>query len=259
MAGEFIANDYNKLKELYSVNSKHSNYQQLSSRLKSIIGDQDIIINTRHEKERLDYIIDKVDVTDKTVLDIGGNSGYFTFELIDNGAQKVHYYEGNPIHSEFVRQAAEVLSVKDSIEITNDYFVFNEEYERKYDIVLCLNVLHHIGDDFGTKEITLEKAKQNIALQLKSLARISNILIFQLGFNWKGNRELGLFQNGTKKEMIDFVKTVTDNYFDFMKIGIAEMKDNVIKYEDLNDYNIERNDKLGEFLNRPIFILKSII
>lgn len=31
----------------------------------------------------------------KSVLDIGGNSGFFTFELIEKGAKKIHYYEGN--------------------------------------------------------------------------------------------------------------------------------------------------------------------
>lgn len=250
---------FDKLKELYSISSKHSNYQVLSSRLNSIIGDDGITIKTRHEKARLDYILSKIDIKDKTVLDIGGNSGYFTFELIDSGARKVHYYEGNSIHSKFVGQASEVLLVEDKLEITNDYFTFDKNYEHKYDVVLCLNVLHHIGDDYGTKELTLENAKKNITVQLRSLACLTDILVFQLGFNWKGNRELGLFENGTKKELIDFIKEVTDQYFDIINIGIADKSDNEIKYFDLNNHNIERKDELGEFLNRPLFVLKSII
>ena len=83
-------------------------------------------------------------------------------------------------------------------------------------------------------------------------------MVFQLGFNWKGNRNLGLFENGSKVELIDFIAEGVKNYWTIEKIGIAEAANNSIEYCDLNDNNIIRNDKIGEFLNRPIFILKSL-
>jgi hypothetical protein len=83
-------------------------------------------------------------------------------------------------------------------------------------------------------------------------------LIFQMGFNWKGDIKQCLFSNGTKKEMIDFIKKGTENYWNIESIGIAQVDSNgSIVYEDLNENNIKRDDTLGEFLNRPIFILKS--
>jgi SAM-dependent methyltransferase len=248
----------NKLKELYSINSKHSNYQLLPDRLRALIGN-DVVTVSRHEKARLEYILNKINICGKTVLDIGGNSGYFTFEFIDHGAGKVHYYEGNSVHAEFVKQASELLETEDKIKITNGYFQFDANYSSRYDVVLCMNVLHHIGDDYGSKALNIENAKKNIAMQLVSLASISDILVLQLGFNWKGNRELGLFANGTKQELIDFVSDIVRNHFEILNIGIADKNENEISYKDLNDMNIHRMDELGEFLNRPLFILKSII
>jgi hypothetical protein len=67
---------------------------------------------------------------------------------------------------------------------------------------------------------------------------------------------MGLFANGTKRELIDFVRTGIDGIWDIEKIAVAE-KNTKIYYTDLNENNIERNDSLGEFLNRPLFILKS--
>ena len=40
-------------------------------------------------------------------------------------------------------------------------------------------------------------------------------------------------------------------------IGIAESAGDKIIYNELDSKNIERQDSLGEFLNRPIFIMES--
>lgn len=245
------------LKNLYAKNSKHSNYQILPERLAELIGSDEIEVKSRFEKERLNYFSKHIDFLNKSVLDIGGNSGYFSFELLAQGAKRVHYYEGDTVHSEFVKLSAEVLSCQNSIEITNDYFLFDGSHNRQYDVVLCLNVLHHLGDDYGDRSLTIEKAKKEIIQQLNSLADKMSIMIFQLGFNWQGNRNVGLFNNGTKTEMIDFISDGVKDHWEIVKIGIAESIDNRIDYFDLNDRNIERDDPLGEFLNRPIFILKS--
>ena len=248
-----------KLKILYAQKSKHSNYQILSKRLSLIIGENEIEVKTRYESERLKYILKSVDVKGKKILDIGGNTGYFSFQLIDNGAQKLHFYEGNKVHSNFVQLAANVLKVEDKIKITNDYFSFNDDLgNKKYDVIFLLNVLHHLGDDYGNKEISIELAKQKIIKQLNSLANKTSLLVFQLGFNWKGDCNLGLFEKGTKSELIDFIISGIKNYWTPIKIGIAEVVKNGIEYFDMNKNNIVRDDSLGEFLNRPIFILQTL-
>ena len=246
-----------QLKELYACNSKHSNYQILSDRLASIIGDEKIVVKSRYEHERLDYILKHIEIDDKRILDIGGNSGFFTFESIELGARSVHYFEGNKEHSDFVRKAAEVLRCKDRVEVTNSYYSFDLEGKRRYDVVFLLNVLHHLGDDFGDNSISMHAAKELMVKQLNVMAGVTDFLVFQLGYCWKGDRHSGLFAHGTKSELIDFVTESTNGVWKIDAIGIPVSEGGFIKYVDLDDTNIARDDSLGEFLNRPIFVMSA--
>jgi len=245
-----------KLKQLYANRSKHSNYQILSSRLRAILPPEETEVKSRFEQERLDVILNVLDVKDKSILDIGGNTGFFSLELLDHGAKKLHLYEGNKEHAEFVKLASEVLQVEDRIKITNAYLNFDQELQEKYDIILLLNVLHHVGDDYGDNKLKVDEAKSKMINQLNSLQNKAETVVFQLGFNWKGNPKLGLFDGGTKKELIDFIQEGVKDSYRITNIFIAENKEGEIVYKELNDNNIKRDDSMGEFLNRPLFILK---
>lgn len=242
-------------KELYMESSKHSNYQILPSNLKELIKDEDVVVQSRYEKERLKYILENVDFKGKTVLDIGGNIGYFTFETYNAGASKIDYYEGNKTHAEFVKKGIEALGLNGKIEVYPEYYLFDQK-GKKYDIAYLLNVVHHSGDDFGDS-ISIGKAKTDILECINSMAEIAKVLIFQMGFNWCGNRDKCLFEQGTKAEMEEFIQKGTKENWDIIKIGVAVKKGCQIEYEDVNLKNNQRKDELGEFLNRPIFIMKS--
>ncbi|MCB0752603.1 MAG: hypothetical protein KDC52_14120 [Ignavibacteriae bacterium] len=82
------------------------------------------------------------------------------------------------------------------------------------------------------------------------------MLVIQIGFNWKGDIRFPLFENGTKGEMINYLKSNISKKWEISKIGIAEQIENKIEYKSLSNNNIVRNDRLGEFLNRPLFVLK---
>lgn len=248
--------------ELYNKTSKHSNYQVLAPELQEIIKPESILVKTRQERERLDYIRKHVNLGEKTLIDVGGNTGYFTFEAIRLGASSVKYFEGNAEHAEFVKKAALALGYEQRLEVFNEYLNFgtNEQNDGAInaDVMLLLNVLHHIGDDFGDQEIAKSDAMKEIGEALHALSHSVKTLVFQLGFNWKGNRNLPLFANGTKKELIEFVRKATDGVWSIDHIGIATRHESSLRYEELNNQNIERDDSLGEFLNRPIFIMSSL-
>lgn len=246
-----------ELIKLYAKKSKHSNYQILPRQLAGILSGGDVQTTTRYERERLAYILQRVDPANKTVLDIGANTGFFGFELLDAGAKSVHCYEGNKEHAEFASLAAGALGLGTRMRVTNDYFSFKGAHQEQYDIVLLLNVLHHVGDDYGCKDTSINEAKRLMIDQLNSLRAQAGTIVFQLGFNWQGDRTKPLFLHGTKREMIDFIAEGTRGVWRVAGKGIAERQDDNIMYSDLDDTNIERDDSLGEFLNRPIFILQS--
>lgn len=250
--------DIEKLKELYQNTSKHSNYQILPNCLKPFIATDDLVINSRFEAERLGFLKSQLDFTGKKVVDIGGNTGYFTFQFIEEGSKEVDYIEGNKEHSDFVKFAAEDLKL--NINVSNRYLNFDatSSFPSNVDIVLLFNVIHHLGDDFGDQSISMEQAKVLMANSINYFHGKTDTLILQMGFCWKGNRNLLLFENGTKEEMIDFVKKATNGKWNIQAIGVAEVQDGATVFNLLNDENVKRSDTLGEFRNRPIFILKSI-
>lgn len=246
-----------ELIKLYSNKSKHSNYQVLATALKNIVSPDEIQTTTRYEKERLEYLDKNLDFDGKTVLDIGANTGFFSFELLNKGASKVYYVEGNKEHAEFVDIAVQALGAEGRLSVENKYYDFNAYGDDHYDIALLFNVLHHTGDDYGDADVSVEEAKRHIIQQLNNMAGIVDKLVFQLGFNWKGDVSQPLFEHGTKEEQISFVREAVDGVWTIKKIGIAEGSPGHIEYCDLNGENIKRDESLGEFLNRPIFILES--
>jgi len=250
----------NKLYELYSISSKHSNYQILPEPLLNKLNTKNIVYKNMYEKERLKFILDHLETKNKRILDVGGNTGYFTIELLLNGfAERLIYFDGNRFHSEFVKIAGELLEIEDRLIVNDKYYTLDEIKNSKdvYDITLLLNVLHHLGDDFGIRT-TPSEAKLEMLEYLNSLAYKTKYLVLQLGFNWCGDKNQGLFENGTKQEMIEFIEKGTNQFWTIELIGIAESKNSNITYTNLNAENIIRDDGLGEFLNRPIFILKSL-
>ena len=243
---------------LYNQTSKHSHYQILATPLRPLIPASSLETHSRFEQERLDFMLQNLPYKNATLADIGGNTGFFTFELLDRGVKAVLFFEGNQAHSEFVEEAAQVLGWQNRIIVYHAYFDFNHNLSLiNTDICLLLNVLHHVGDDYGNTIRSVTKAKQNIIDSLNRLAFHTHYLVFQLGFNWMGDRNRPLFAHGTKREVIDFITQGTSDFWQIDKIGIAERSQTGIVYREVSDKNIARDDSLGEFLNRPLFILRS--
>ncbi len=247
-----------KLVALFNQTSKHSNYQSLPSELHDLIPTDNLVVNSRFEFPRMKFITSCIDLNGVKFLDVGGNTGFFTFESLYAGASKGTYIEGNKAHADFVSFGAKILNK--NIDVFNKYLDFKSTLPGEpFDVVFLLNVIHHLGDDYGDTTITLSEAKSQMADCIRYFADKTQFLILQMGFCWKGNRNLLLFENGTKSEMISFIEKSTADLWEIKHIGIAEKSDNSVKYMPPDEFNIMRNDELGEFLNRPIFILESIL
>ncbi|GAA0446064.1 class I SAM-dependent methyltransferase [Aeromonas salmonicida] len=244
------------LENLYYKMSKHAHYQKLNPLVENLFYNCKIKPSVnRFEYERFFAIESYIDLVDLTILDVGGNTGYFSFESIQRGCSLVHYYEGNPEHCEFVKLAASMIGISDRLKVYSKYFQPSEEVQ-KVDLIYLLNVLHHIGDDFGV--VSDERGcLASAADMLRKYSSLGSYLVFQMGYNWKGDLNKPLFNNGTKSEVIEWLESVTAGYWDIISTLIAVQTSTGVTYLPKNDENIVRNDEYGEFLNRPIFILKS--
>ena len=245
-----------KLVDLYQQSSKHSNYQILPDALQAIIPSNLVDTQSRYERERIVFVQKHVDFGNQRVLDIGANTGYFTFESLALGARDVTCFEGNPHHAMFLEHASTILDKP--VKVVNDYLDVEHDIPgQPFDIVLLFNVLHHFGDDFGDNNTSMQQARAKIQSSIRALATKTNLLVLQIGFCWKGDRNFVLFGEGTKAELIDFVRQATKGFWHEQAIGVAEGTRQDAAYAELSDTNIARRDDLGEFLNRPIFILQS--
>jgi len=236
---------------------KHAQYQALPVAISRLLGGDCHLPSSRYEAQRLAFILRHTRMQDKTVIDIGCNRGFFTFSALNAGASKAICFEGTAAHAEFVKECGKLLGVQTRLDVHARYFTFTEE-QIHADVIILLNVLHHLGDDYGNPALNIEQAKKEMIHHLNSLHGTGRTLIFQLGFNWRGDRHLPLFEKGTKTELIDFIAENTQHLWHISQIGIAvrDEEGNII-YQPLNTDNLQRSDKLGEFLNRPLFIMQA--
>ena len=243
-----------QLTQLIKAQSKHSEYQFLHPLLTDAL-DLDYQPAGKHEMQRQAYMQAHVSVAGKTVLDIGANTGFFSLAALQAGASNVVCVEGNTQHAQFMQACAQILNLSDRMEVRNEYHNFVKETKTHFDVTLCLNVLHHLGDDFGNATLGREEAKQQMIQALNHLASQTKILWFQLGFNWKGDRHAPLFENGLKSELIEFVTNHTSDHWHIQKIAVVHP--DTLAYVDATGSMLDRFDQLGEFLNRPLFLMES--
>ncbi|WP_157745394.1 class I SAM-dependent methyltransferase [Luteimonas chenhongjianii] len=237
------------------LGSKHACYQEIPALLWPHLADSTLPVLRRYEAARLRYVLDRIDMDGQSVLDIGSNGGFFLMEMLRLGASHATAYEGSPDHAAFLNAARGVLGLDARMDVHARYFDF--ECERgHYDVALLLNVLHHVGDDYGDKALSVNDARGEIIRSLRRMREHCDTLVFQLGYNWKGDRDAGMFEHGTIDEMVAFVESGIDGAWRVRQVGVAERDTSgEIVYRDLCDGNRHRKDDLGEFLNRPIFLL----
>lgn len=250
--------EYDYLLSALQKKSKHSQYQEIHPKLAAALGLDNSVFpgNSKFEAERWNWMRSQLDLTGLSVLDIGANTGFFSFAAIESGARYVIAIEGNASHAFFLRSASRILQIEKQFRAEESYFDFgNPGGYGKTDVIFCLNVLHHLGDDFDRASNCIDGAKRGIVSGLRALSFQAKYCWFQLGFNWKGNRTLPLFKNGIKTELIDFVGNCCANFWDVKTIGVYNPETKA--YEALNERLLERFDTCGEFLNRPLFLLKS--
>lgn len=246
-----------ELRQRYDAHSKHSSYQLVHPSLMPWMGPPEGLPAGKQEPQRQQVMAQLMSPRGRSVLDIGANTGYFSFAALEAGARRVVAQEGNAEHAQFLASAGQHLGAQERFSVRPSYYDFGAAHTEFFDICLCLNVLHHLGDDFGDPALSIEQARQQMLDGLNRLARTTHTLFLQIGFNWKGQVAHPLFAGGEKSALIDFVTRGTAGTWRIDDILVASGFGGA--YEPLSGRNAPRDDRLGEFLNRPLFHMTSLV
>lgn len=111
------------------------------------------------EGTNLDEMADTVlqrDLSGKSVVDIGCNYGYFCHEAKKRNAKEVIGVEINKETARIARKITDIIG--DNVKIIDGIDKLNTN--KIYDIILLLNVVHHLNDPFQFIERLSKKCKQ---------------------------------------------------------------------------------------------------
>ncbi|MFZ2868658.1 class I SAM-dependent methyltransferase [Zavarzinia sp.] len=126
------------------------------------------------------------DMTGKSVLDLGCNSGYFCFEALRRGATRVVGVD----HSETAIRGARKLA--DCLGVTADFQVRDwntAPLAGSFDYVLCLNVLHHLDNPMLVLDQLIAATKGSLVMEMAGLGfhtvrrRLSILPLFTVLFS----------------------------------------------------------------------------
>lgn len=244
----------NTLRTLALAQSKHADYQSLHPTVAALFDGDVPRARGRQEAERWAVMQAATPMHGQRVWDIGANTGYFSMAALAAGAQQVLSQEGNGNHARFVAQCAQALGVQDRLAVQPGYCTF-EPSPQRHDITLCLNVLHHLGDDFGDASLDQSAALAAMRQALQVLARQTRELWLQLGYNWKGDVRHPLFEGGTKAAQLAFVREACAG--DWLPPQVWVFDPVSHRFAPPTERTMARLDGLGEFLNRPLLRLTS--
>lgn len=194
------------LRTLYFDDSKHSCYQSVPEFAQQLLGFSGPPNQLRRDdSSRYNYLARNLDFRGKRVIDIGANTGYFSLNLAHTFKAHVYAYEANENHAKFIRMLADYCAI-DNIDVCTQG-VSSHTINRlpEVDVILLLNVLHHIGVDFDT-DLVRDRAELELGMvdYLRKVRTKSTTLVFQIGYNWGGNNAIPIVADGDEASKITF-------------------------------------------------------
>lgn len=108
------------------------------------------------------------DMSGKSVLDLGAKFGYFCFEALRRGADRVVGVDVAPDSIRKARLLADCLGYKATFEQLD---VESDPIEERFDYVLCLNLLHHLKNPIATLDKLIGITRERLVLEVAALGR----------------------------------------------------------------------------------------
>lgn len=172
--------------------------------------------------ERLKLILRDLDVTNKSILDIGCSDGFYSIKCAELGARNVLGVDVDNLRLERARFATQVLKVK-NIEFANLDIYGDTVGNQKSDIVLALGIIHRVPDIYGfLKRIT--ELSEIVILEFKTSNAKSSVCEWG-GGETKVNKFNHLF-------FVPSIKFINDifQHFNF-EVTLIDLDTSKLKYK----------------------------
>jgi len=170
-----------------SRTGKHARYQQLPEFLPEPVRRNFRVRATRLDAQRYAWFSSRVDLRDKTVIEIGANGGYFTLRMARDHRARVIAYEPFEAHAGLIRLFSEITGLEDRITLRQTPVTLASiDALPRADVLVFLNVLQHAGHDFDDP-LTPDRWRAFAVSYLNKLTRIAPVMVFQTGYTLGGS------------------------------------------------------------------------
>ncbi len=226
------------LSALYGETSKHAQYQTLPESVALKLGLQ-FDVNEEWRGDRTRYPVIRQAIAGwgaKSVIDVGANTGFFTLSIAEDfPAVQVTACEPNAAHAEIVRLLAEVAGRANVTVTETPASLSNLQAFESHDVVLHLNILHHAGSDFDKALVaSVEDFERYGVSYLAALRQLGSRLVFQMGYNWGGNKELPIVQRDDQAGKVEFNRRMLESagwHIDAVAFASGKDPDQPISYD----------------------------
>ncbi len=181
-----------ELRALYFDGSKHTSYQNVPAFVEDALGFQVSIDECwRSDKPRYRYLLEHCPPQPgEHVIDIGANTGYFALSLAQRFTKcRFTAYEFHPQHVGFMRLVRIAFQLHNLEIEPKPVKVADSHRLPPYDLVLFMNVLHHLGCDFDIDVgRSNDEFREMAVAMLGGLRQAGNRMLFQMGTNRGGDK-----------------------------------------------------------------------
>jgi hypothetical protein len=251
-----------KLHSLYGDNSKHSVYQNIPGFVKKELDyNEEINEDWRGDTARYRFLMDNVDFQYKVVGDFGANTGFFSLSLAFE-FQNASFiaYEMNPNHVDFMESIKRYFDLGNFVVEKKNLNLSGIEDIIQHDILLNFNVLHHAGVDFDKDIIHDEYAFRHYAEKyLAKLKTKTRMMVFQMGFNWGGNKKRPIVSRDSPDRFITYLKDLClKSGWSIDKIFVHDFETK--EYENVpvkDEHSQDKPNGCGPTIERPSFMKNS--
>jgi hypothetical protein len=272
----------NKLAAFYGKTSKHSQYQSIPDFITDALDYREQIQSGwRDDRNRLAYVLSQISPRPgETWCDFGANTGFFTLSLAHAFPQtRFVAVEANVEHTNFIAEVISAFGMQNIELIPKAFGLDHLPQIGATNVMLHLNLLHHAGADFDTGAVVDRRTFWPYAERyLSQLRQRTKILIFQMGCNLWGNKQLPL---AIPYDDLDMLQRLTALFsatgWALSRIAYPVKKNQNVVYVDLPPEMtsalrtnapaspvikdtlraLDLGSHVGEFYHRPICVLSS--